>query len=579
MKTRRASVVISFVFGLGVVACHGSSPTGIGGASDAGQGGSTGDLGTGGIAMGGITGGGGKAIGGASPKGGISATGGAPATGATLSTGIVPATGGASASGGASATAGATATCGVTATGPTSCQGSPALCCQGESCCTSLTVPGNTTSTPFKMGRSGVSTASDYYSGGGSDEVPEHDAIVATYDLDKYEVTVGRFRKFVAAYDAWHATASPQNPIDNAGAHPIAANTGWGRSWTASSKDLPADSTALVAALKCNASYNPSYHTWNDDPTAGYEAYPINCVSWYTAFAFCIWDGGRLPTEAEWEYAAAGGSNNYLYPWGSAAPSSNLADFDTCTGCISSPFVAVGSYQPAGNARWGHADLAGSMWEWVFDWYLNGYYGATSVPVACDNCANSGDFLTHRVIRGGAWYYGADPLRAAERSCDLPSQHNPYHGFRCARTGGSATTGGTISTGGVPAAGGATGTSAMTLTEACAKNCALASGLPTCSTTTTECEQNCTTTFDNTSAIEPDLGRQYKEMMICIATNFTSSDQFACAKPNNPNSPLNKWSPLPGSTCEGYICEWTCDDTTPGNYDPWVIVRCGCGAP
>jgi formylglycine-generating enzyme required for sulfatase activity len=426
------------------------------------------------------------------------------------------------------------------------------------------------------MGRSEVSTASDYYSGGGSDEVPEHNAIVATYALDKYEVTVGRFRKFVAAYDAWHATAVPQNPVDNAGAYPIAANTGWGRSWTTSSKDLPTDSTELVAALKCNASYNPSYHTWNDDSTAGYEAYPINCVSWYMAFAFCIWDGGRLPTEAEWEYAAAGGSDNDLYPWGSAAPSSNLANFDTCTGCISSPFVAVGSYQPAGNARWGHTDLAGSMWEWVFDWYLNGYYGTTSVPAACDNCANTANLMANRVIRGGGWYYGTYPLRVAERSYDLPSRHNPYHGFRCARTGGSATTGGTISTGGVPAAGGATGTSAMTLTEACAKNCALASGLPTCSTTTTECEQNCITTFDNTSAIELDLGRQYKEMMICIATNFTSSNQFDCAKPDRA---LNKWSPGPGSTCEDRICEWSCDDGTFGDFDSWVVLRCGCGPP
>jgi sulfatase modifying factor 1 len=511
-------------------------------------------------------------IGGSSSKGGGTAqVGGAG--------GVVSDGGTVSASGGAPATAGTTATCGAIATGPTSCQSLPALCCQGESCCTSLTVSGNTTSTPFKMGRGEVSAASDYYPGGGFDEVPEHNAIVATYALDKYEVTVGRFRRFVAAYDAWHATAVPQNPMDNAGAHPIAANTGWGRSWTASNKDLPADSTALVAALKCDASYNPSFNTWNDDSAAGNEAYPINCVSWYMAFAFCIWDGGRLPTEAEWEYAAAGGSNNDLYPWGSAVPSSNLANFDTCTGCISSPFVAVGSYQPAGNARWGHADLAGSMWEWVFDWYLSGYYGATSAPVSCDNCASSGDFLTHRIIRGGAWYYGTDPLRAAERSADRPSQHNPYNGFRCARAGGSATTGETISTGGVPAAGGANGTSAMTLTEACAKNCALAGGLSTCSTTTTECEQNCATTFDNTSAIEPDSGRRYKEMMICIATNFTSSDQFACAKPNSPNSPLNKWSPSPGSTCEDRICEWACGDLTSGNYDPWVIVRCACSAP
>ena len=146
--------------------------------------------------------------------------------------------------------------------------------------------------------------------------------------------------------------------------------------------------------------------------------------------------------------------------------------------------------------------------------------------------------------------------------------------------GGSATSGGAISTGGAPSTGGATGTSAMTLAEACTNNCALASGLPTCSTTMTECERNCMTTYDNTYAVYSDLGRQYTEMMICIATNFTSSDQFFCAKPNAPTAPLNKWSPGPGSTCEDYICGWACDDLgTLGQDDPWVILRCGCGAP
>jgi hypothetical protein len=143
--------------------------------------------------------------------------------------------------------------------------------------------------------------------------------------------------------------------------------------------------------------------------------------------------------------------------------------------------------------------------------------------------------------------------------------------------GGSATTGGAISTGGVPAAGGASGTSAMTLAEACTRNCALASGLPTCSTTTTECEQNCMTTYDNTSAVNSELGRMYTEMMVCVATNpkFASSADFVCAKPNYP---LNKWSPGPDSDCEQLICDWNCNDVTFGTMDPWVFFRCfACG--
>jgi hypothetical protein len=163
--------------------------------------------------------------------------------------------------------------------------------------------------------------------------------------------------------------------------------------------------------------------------------------------------------------------------------------------------------------------------------------------------------------------------------------------------GGSATAGGAVSTGGVPAAGGATGTSATTLTEACARNCALASGLLTCSTTTTECVQNCMTTYDNTSAVGAkwgyglELGQQYTDMMICIATNFTSSADFVCAKPNSSSSPLNKWSPVVGAPtylpCDQVICDWACDDgclidcndSTHGDVDPWLYLECACGGP
>ena len=134
-----------------------------------------------------------------------------------------------------------------------------------------------------------------------------------------------------------------------------------------------------------------------------------------------------------------------------------------------------------------------------------------------------------------------------------------------------------MSTGGASAAGGTTGTSPMTLAQACAKNCALASGLATCSTTTTVCEQSCMATFDNTSAVNADLGRQYTDMMICVATNpkFASSADFVCAKPNYP---LNKWSPGPDSDCEQLICNWNCDDATLGNMDPWVDIRCACSS-
>ncbi len=148
-------------------------------------------------------------------------------------------------------------------------------------------------------------------------------------------------------------------------------------------------------------------------------------------------------------------------------------------------------------------------------------------------------------------------------------------------TGGSAVTGGAISSGGV-SAGGASGTAAMTLADACAHNCAFAYNLQGCSTTQDVCVQSCMKTFDNTSAVNADLGKQYTEMMVCVATDpsFSSSADFICAKPN---SPLNLWSPAgtdvnPNSNCEDAICLWNCDDATHGDMDPWVDIRCTCSS-
>lgn len=276
------------------------------------------------------------------------------------------------------------------------------------------------------MGRGEVSGATDFYSGGLTFEIPEHTATVASFALDKYEVTVGRFRKFVTDYDAWH-TANPVNPTSNAGAHPIAANTGWGQSWAAVAADLPTNADALIASLKCNA----TSQTWTDSPgTAITEAYPLNCMSWYEAFAFCIWDGGRLPTEAEWEYAAAGGAQNRLYPWGNAAPDAARANsYDS----DQSSKIVVGSKLTSGSGYYGHADLAGSMWEWAFDWYDGTYYGTTSAPAVCNNCANQA-VGSHRILRGGGWYDGANYLRAAFRNAFTPATRGHFIGFRCART-------------------------------------------------------------------------------------------------------------------------------------------------
>ncbi|HEY5959402.1 MAG TPA: SUMF1/EgtB/PvdO family nonheme iron enzyme, partial [Polyangiaceae bacterium] len=299
------------------------------------------------------------------------------------------------------------------------------LQCGAESCCTTIKVPGGT----FKMGRSTAQGTSDYYQaamGSRENELPEHDATVATFALDKYEVTVGRFREFLSRYDTWHK-AIPANPKLGSGTNPnveasSVASTGWGGSWTVSGNELPADATALRSLL------NGDGGNWTDNAEDGHERYPINYLTWYLAFAFCIWDGARLPTEAEWEYAAAGGSENRLFPWIGSAIDTTRANYWSS---LSSPALDVGSY-PAGVGAFGHMDLAGSMYEWVMDSYSYPYYGS-GTPTPCKSCVffTAGD--TDRVIRGGAFGSTAIDLRAAYRSSASTTLRGGDHGFRCAR--------------------------------------------------------------------------------------------------------------------------------------------------
>jgi formylglycine-generating enzyme len=132
--------------------------------------------------------------------------------------------------------------------------------------------------------------------------------------------------------------------------------------------------------------------------------------------AFCAWDGGYLPTEAEWNYAAAGGNEQRAYPW-SIPPGSvmSLDGFhasykeggdcvgDGMAGCAVTDLTAVGT-KPLGDGRWGQSDLAGNVFEWVLDWY--GTY-----PNPCMDCANlkAGDV---RMFRGGDFNDNAATLRS-----------------------------------------------------------------------------------------------------------------------------------------------------------------------
>ena len=315
---------------------------------------------------------------------------------------------------------------------PPSCQTSGAgqtNCGPDESCCTSLQVPGGTY----------YRTYANSGDGGTGEADP---ATVSGFRLDKYLVTVGRFRQFVNAVLPGDGGAG-WTPPGGSGKHTHLnggqglANSGspgtYEFGWVASDDSNLAPTNAN---LTCS-SPSPAFATWTNS-ASGQENLPINCTNWWEAYAFCIWDGGFLPSEAEWEYAAAGGNQQREYPWGTMAPGTGnqyaITNCDYPNGSGSCPSVA--SIAPVGTATlgagfWGQLDLAGEAWESNLDWY------ATYVD-PCTDCA----FLTassYRVVRGGDWGFGCSPsclpsLYPPSRSYNAAANRVTWSGFRCART-------------------------------------------------------------------------------------------------------------------------------------------------
>ena len=162
------------------------------------------------------------------------------------------------------------------------------------------------------------------------------------------------------------------------------------------------------------------------NPRWSKEDHPVVGMTWDEAQAYCAWAGGRLPTEAEWEYAARGGKDGLKYPWGNDITQQN-ANYGGNKWKGTSP---VRSY-PA-NA-WGLYDMAGNVWEWAADWYDEGYYGTLPLDKPADDPRGpqSGEV---RVLRGGSFgCVVSRDLRAAYRFRVEPDGRNYYIGFRCVR--------------------------------------------------------------------------------------------------------------------------------------------------
>lgn len=158
-------------------------------------------------------------------------------------------------------------------------------------------------------------------------------------------------------------------------------------------------------------------------PPAEHPEQPATLVSWTDAAAYCQWQGKRLPTEAEWEYAARGPEGR-TYPWGEAPPTATLARFG---GQYKGPTDTASL--PAGATPEGLRHLAGNAAEWVQDWWDPAYYAAS--PPADPQGPAEGDY---RVVRGGSWSSPADELRASARAYSNPDKGTGDIGFRCARS-------------------------------------------------------------------------------------------------------------------------------------------------
>lgn len=282
---------------------------------------------------------------------------------------------------------------------------------------------------------------------GANDELPLHTVRLKGFWMDKTEVTNKQFRAFVAS--THYITTAEKAP-----------------DWEELKKQLPPGTPKPPADQLAAASlvFTPTSHAvdlrdvsqwwrwvkgadWRhpDGPASSIEGkddYPVVHISWYDAHAYAQWAGKRLPTEAEWEYAARGGMAG-PYPWGKEDIESGRPRANTWQGSF--PYINSGWDGYAGLApvasfmpnAYGLYDMAGNVWEWCSDWYDPAYYSSSAV-VNPQGPLHSNDptepTVPKKVVRGGSFLCNASyckGYRVSSRMKSSPDTGLENTGFRC----------------------------------------------------------------------------------------------------------------------------------------------------
>ena len=237
---------------------------------------------------------------------------------------------------------------------------------------------------------------------------PIHEVTVAPFLMDAHEVTNADFARFVA--DTEYVTTAERT----------------GRAWV---YRITQTRWLLVDGADWRHPRGPN------SSIAGREDYPVVQVSWFDAVAYAQWRGKRLPTEAEWEFAARGGWNEADFPWGAdetptgdyEANYRQAADADETADGFAG-LAPTCSYRPN---PFGLHDMAGNVWEGCGDWYGEDYYHTSPADNPTGPAAGR-----YRVTRGGSWLTSdqdINRLKVWTRDHQLPESGHNHVGFRCVR--------------------------------------------------------------------------------------------------------------------------------------------------